>query len=142
MLKHSQKESGRGFVGIMIGVAIFVLLLRISLEQVIKINIVQNQSYAQSVLKTISTALENYAKDHLGVFPPELALLTRSQPPYLDKEYVKQPVLKGYNFSCTRLEPSGYTCVAAPLKCMLTGRLGYSISTGGLITSEDCLKKD
>jgi len=142
MLKLTRKNNGRGFVGIMLGVAVFVLLLRISLEQIIKVNIAQNESSAQANLKAISLALENYSRDHLGVYPPSLEILTQSQPAYLDRELLSQEELKGYSYECFTLEPSGYTCIATPDKCRLSGRAIYKITTGGALTSDDCTKKE
>jgi len=142
MLKLTRKNNGRGFVGIMLGVAVFVLLLRISLEQIIKVNIAQNESSAQANLKAISLALENYSRDHLGVYPPNLEILTQSQPAYLDRELLSQEELKGYSYECFTLEPSGYTCIATPDKCRLSGRTIYKITTGGALTSDDCTKKE
>lgn len=132
----------RSFVTIMVIIAVSSLLLRIAIEQIIKINISQNESNASSALKLISTALENYAEDHLGVYPSELSALTQTSPPYLDKDYIASSTTKGYNYSCPRLEPSGYSCSAIPIKCNLTGRAVYTITTGGIFISEECSKKE
>ena len=131
----------RSFVTIMIVIAVSALLLRIAIERLIKINITQNGSDASVTLKLISAALENYAKDNHGIFPAELSLLTKTSPPYLERDYTQFP-LKGYNFSCTRLEPSGYSCSAIPVKCRLTGIMIHTVSTGGLLVSEECSKKE
>lgn len=133
-----RNNNGLSFVTLMIVIAVFGLLLRIGIEKIIKVNIVQNESNAQSALKLISTALDNYAKDHLGAFPSKLSLLTQTNPPYLDQE----PVAKGYNYSCQRLDASGYSCSAAPIKCNITGKIVYTVSTGGLLVSEECNKKE
>lgn len=134
--------SGRGFIGIMIAVACLVLILRLGIEQIIKVNIAQNESSAQANLKAISLALENYSRDHLGVYPPSLEILTQSQPAYLDRELLPQEELKGYSYECLTLEPSGYTCIATPDKCRFSGRTIYKITTGGALTSDDCTKKE
>lgn len=132
----------RSFVTIMLVIAVFALVLRVSIERIIKINIVQNESYASATLKLISTALENYAKEHLGVFPASLSVLSKDNPPYLDKDYISESAIKGYTYSCVRLEASGYSCSANPLKCNLTGKMIYNVATGGLLTSEECSKKE
>lgn len=121
------------------------LFFRILIERLIKLNIAQNESNAQSSLKLISTALENYAKAKQGVFPVTLVALAETKPPYLDKSYItliSVPAVKGYSYSCSRLEASGYNCSAVPVKCNLTGRNIYTISTGGSFISEECNKKD
>jgi len=133
---------GRSFVAIMIIVAVTSLLLRFGIEQLIKINIIQNESVAQATLKLISTALENYAKDNRAAFPSSLSLLVRSNPAYLDQDYISKSPIRGYEYSCSRLEPSGYACSAAPIKCDLSGRAIYTITTGGSLVLEECSKKE
>lgn len=135
-------RKGRSFITIIVGIALLVLILRIAIEQMIKLNISQNESNAQSALKLISTALENYAKDNQGVYPTSLLVLSQKNPPYLDKNYLRQSPIKGYNYSCSRLEPTGYSCAAIPVKCNLTGKKIYSITTGGSFLSEECKAKE
>jgi competence protein ComGC len=133
---------GRSFVAIMIIVAVSSLLLRFGIEQVIKINVIQNESVAQATLKLISTALENYAKDNRAAYPLSLSLLARSSPAYLDQDYISKSPIRGYEYSCSRLEPSGYACSAAPIRCDFSGKAVYTITTGGSLVSEECSKKE
>lgn len=135
-------KEGRSFVAIMIVIAVSALLLRTTIEELIKINIAQNESSAAATLKLISTALENYAADNKGVFPASLSLLRQNTPPYLDRNYVNDFPVKGYSYSCVRLEPSSYSCSAVPVKCGLTGKMMYTIATGGALVSEECNKKE
>jgi competence protein ComGC len=139
-------KMGRGiraksFVTIMIVIAICALFLRIAIERIIKYNIAQNESVALSTLKLISAALENYAKDHHGVYPASLAVLTKTKPAYLDRDYTNSP-FKGYNYNCLRLEASGYSCNASPVRCKLSGRAIYTVSTGSPLVSDSCEKKE
>ena len=133
---------GLSLVALMIIIAVMSLLLRIVVEGLIKMNIAQNESGASATLKLISTALENYAKDNKGVFPASIAVLTKGNPAYLDNDYISESPLKGYNYICPRLEPSGYNCSALPLKCKRSGAVIYSISTGGSLLAEDCAKRE
>lgn len=137
-----KKGRGLSFVALMLVIAVLSLSLRIALEQVIKITITQNESYASETLKLISAALENYAADNQGVFPSDISILTKSQPAYLDKDYINDSPFKGYNYSCLRLDSAGYSCFAHPLKCNLSGKLRYSITTGGSFTCEECEQKE
>ena len=141
-MKNMQNTKAKSFITIMIVIAVVALLLRIAIDKIIKINIVQNESRASVALKFISAALENYAKDNNGSYPIEFSALTKLTPPYLDNDYVGLSPLGGYNYSCPRLEPSGYTCYASPVKCRLTGIMIYTVSTGGLFISEECKLKD
>ena len=135
-------KSAKSFVLIMIVIALTALLLRIAIDRIIKINIAQNESNAQGTLKLISAALENYAKDHSGVYPASFSDLTKTKPAYLDKDYITPSTSKGYNYTCLRIEPSGYSCFASPTRCKLTGKMAYTITTGSLLVSEGCERKE
>ncbi len=137
-----KNKSAKSFVTIMIVIAVSALFLRIAIEKLIKVSIAQNESNAAATLKLISAALESYAKDNRGIYPENLSLLTKTSPAYLDKDYITKSPLKGYNFSCLRLEPAGYSCLASPARCKLSGRMVYTVTTGSLFISEDCEKKD
>jgi type II secretory pathway pseudopilin PulG len=130
------------FVAVMIIVSLVALFLRFAVEQLIRINIAQNQANAQDTLKLISTAIENYARDHHGVFPASLSDLIKTNPPYIEKEYINLYYTKGYNYNCTRLEPAGYNCSALPAKCNFSGTKVYTVSAGGVLVSEECAKKE
>lgn len=140
MKNFGMNKKGRSFVVIMLSIAVAALLLRVSVEQIIKITIEQNESYAQATIKLISTALENFAKDNKSFFPEEISTLTQSR--YLDKDYTSFSSVRGYVFNCSRLDQAGYNCSAVPVLCNLTGRTNYLISTGGLFIYEKCGKKD
>jgi type II secretory pathway pseudopilin PulG len=133
---------GRSFVWIMIVIAVASLLLRVAIEKLMIFNIAQNEINAQNNLKLISTALENYAKAHKGIFPDDFSLLTKSTPQLLDNNYLALSPIKGYNYSCSRLDASSYACSAMPDKCRLTANTIYSVSTGGLFVSEACSKQE
>ncbi len=133
-----KNNKARSFVTIMLVIAITALLLRVAIEQVIIINVTQNESNAQATLKLMATALENYAKNNSGSFPVSLLALTRTNPSYIDRDYVEQSPFKGYNYTCPRLEASGYNCYASPTHCNITGGKIFNITTGGLFVSEDC----
>jgi type II secretory pathway pseudopilin PulG len=126
----------------MIVIAVSALLLRTTIEQIIKISMAQNESSALTNLKLISTALENYAKDHKGAYPASLSVLVNTSPRYLDQNYINESPVKGYNYSCQRLEPSSYSCSALPARCKLTGRMSYTVVTAGSLVFEECSKKE
>lgn len=135
-------KKARSFVVIMIVISLAALILRIAIVQFINFSIIQNEANAQETLKLISTAIENYAKDHLGVFPTGLEALIQAKPAYIEKEYIDLSSTKGYNFNCMSLESSGYTCSATPTRCNLSGRKSYIITTGQVIATEECGKKE
>ncbi len=126
----------------MIVIALFALFLRIAIEQVMMVNISQNESSAAATLKLISTALENFAKDNKGNYPEIISSLTEKNPVYLEKDYTMLSPVKGYIYTCPRLENGGYICTAVPLKCNVTGKKTFTITTGGSLSTEDCSKKE
>lgn len=137
-----KEKRAKSFVLIMIVIALSAISLRVIAGRVIEITSSQNEAMAQSTLKSIATALDNYARDNQGVYPKALSVLSNSVPPYLDKDYASEAAIKGYSYSCTRLDSSGYSCYAFPTKCKLTGKLAFTVTTGNLLISEDCNKKE
>jgi len=131
----------RSFVTIMVVVALCALLLRLGLYRIIIYQIQQNQLAAQINLKLFSTAMENYAKDNNNLYPLSVDSLTKHTPVYLEKDYLAAASLAGYEYDCPRLDAGGYSCSAAPVNCKFTGKMIYSVSTGGLIMAESCDKK-
>ncbi len=134
--------SGKSFLVLIIVIAFTALLLRFAVNQIITLTIVQNESGAAGIIKMVGTALENYASNNNNVFPGSIQALTETNPPYLNRDYIAESPLRGYNYSCSRLEPSGFSCSAAPLKCNLTGKKIFVVSTGNIFVSEDCFKKE
>lgn len=135
-------KCAKSFVTIMIVTAITALVLRVAIKQIIKVTITQHESDASATIKLISASLENYAKDNIGVYPAKLSVLTKNKPPYLDKDYTGLSPLRGYNYDCPRLDSSGYSCSASPVSCGLTGKMIYTVITGGSLISEECSKKE
>ncbi|MDD5245793.1 MAG: hypothetical protein PHS09_00205 [Candidatus Omnitrophica bacterium] len=135
-------NSGKNSVLIILLIAVCALLLRFGIEQLIVSNMATNDSNAAVVLKSISAALENYSKDHQGSFPGSLSALTQTSPPYLDQSYLNKAPIRGYAFSCPRLDPAGYTCSATPTRCKISGSMNYTITTGGVMVSENCRNND
>ena len=132
----------RSFVTIMIVIATTALLLRFVIGRILSITIAQNEANASVTLKSISAALENYAQDKNGVYPSSFSQLIQSEPHYLDKDYTAQFSIRGYSYNCSRFEPSGYNCSAAPVNCLLTGNQVYTVTNGNLFAAESCSSKD
>jgi type II secretory pathway pseudopilin PulG len=135
-------KKGKSFVTIMVVIALLALTLRIVVDAIMSRSMSQNQSNAEDTLKLISAALENFARDNRGAYPANFSDLTKMSPPYLDKNYVVNSPVKGYSYSCSRLEPSGYSCSAQPVKCNMSGLLNYNVTTGGVFVAEECRKVD
>ncbi|RJO63966.1 MAG: type II secretion system protein [Candidatus Omnitrophota bacterium] len=135
-------NKGLSLIAVMISIAAVSLLLRIAIGQIIKINIAQNEADASNTMKLISAALENYAKNYKDAYPSNLSVLIETTPPYLEKDFTSFESIKGYEYNCDRLDPLGYNCLASPVKCMLSGEKSFTIITGGIISSEDCRRRE
>lgn len=133
---------GLTFVTVMIIVALVALFLRFAIELLISWNIAQDEANAEESLKLISTAIENYAEDHLGLYPGNLSALCESEPPYIEKAYTQLGTVKGYVFNCSVLDAGGYSCSAVPSRCHLTGKKIFRVTTGGSLSEEQCSQKD
>ena len=133
---------GLSFVTVMIIIALVALFLRFSIELLMSWSISQDEDNAEETLKLISTAIENYAEDHLGMYPGNLSALCESEPPYIAKAYAHPGTAKGYVFNCSVLDAGGYSCSAVPSRCRLTGKRIFRVTTGGSMTVEPCSQKE
>lgn len=135
-------NKGKSFVTIMVIIALSALLLRIAIEKALVITCAQNEAAAQASLKAMATALDNYARDHKGIYPQSTATLVKSEPIYLDRDYIAESPMKGYIYNCARLDESGYSCYAFPQRCGFSGNSSFTVTTGNLLISENCREKD
>lgn len=136
-----EKKKSKNFVLIISIFALIAVGLRLLLGFVVNSLIAQNEDNALTTLKLIATSLDNYSKNHRGIFPENLKQLLDSQPPYLDRNYWDLPSFQGYVFDCPKLLPVEYMCVAKPVICNITGKKIFMVATGGVISSENCIKK-
>ena len=132
----------KSFVTIMMVIAVSALVIRTVTGALIDMNMGQNESNAEGTLKLIAASLENYSNDHRDKYPSDFSDLTQSRPPYLDKDYVTRSPIKGYQYGCLKLEPSGYDCFARPTRCGLTARMIFRVTTGGQLVSESCERSE
>ncbi len=135
-------KKAKSFVLIMVGIALVSFLLRFTIKKTIDVVCVQNEGLAAATLKSIAVALDNYARDNKGVYPVSFSLLISANPSYLDRDYIAESPIKGYTYTCSRMDASGYNCYSFPSRCALTGRVAFTATTGNILISEDCKKKE
>jgi len=126
------KDLGFTLIEIMITIAIIALLAAIGIPSLLRARMTANESMAQSSLKTMSTAIENFAAANDGEYPTLPSDLTDVTPPYLNRPYCGQTI-QGYTYNCAG-GTTGYTVVASPLNPGTTGDTTYRITTGGILT--------
>jgi len=131
------KDKGFTLVEIMIVVAIVALLASLAIPGLLRARISGNETYAQASLKTISNACETYAAANNGQYPIAIADLIAATPPYLNEDYT-DATRKGYDFACSVMAITGYSCTATPSACNQTGTKTFTISTGGIFNSMNC----
>lgn len=119
-----------------IAIIMICLLLAIAVPNIFLARISANENLAQSNLKTISAALENYRSRNNGRYPTDEYQLTSSKPLYLSQRYNGLKI-HGYLFY-EKLSPEGYSLIATPTSCNVTGRKLFTVTTGGIIASQDC----
>ena len=122
-------KKGFTLIELMIIVAIIVALTAIAIPNVLKARISANDVMAQSTLKSVSTALENFLVIN-GNYPSASAELTATIPPYLNQDYFLG-VHSGFTY-LSDLTPYTYMVTAEPVQLGRTGTTIYMISTGGV----------
>lgn len=129
--------SGFTLVEIMIVVAIVALLAGIAVPNMLRARIEANEANAKATLRAIATACEIYATTNNGPYPTSIDVLTEGSAPYLTEDYTASQI-HGYNFACTTMTNSSYSCTATPAACGRTGAHTFTIVTGAVLSSADC----
>ena len=83
VLPSQKNRTGFTLVEIMVTIAIIALLAAIAIPNLLRSKTAANESSAQSTLKTISGALENYYAVN-NKYPTDTNLLLGAAPPYLN----------------------------------------------------------
>lgn len=126
------KKNNKGFtlVEIMVVVGIIALLAAIIIPNFLTARVQANEASAQAALKTIATAMENYAAIN-NVYPIATSALTSASPPYINVNYFTG-THNGYQFTDT-LTQATYQILAVPITSS-HGTKSFSMTTGGVLS--------
>lgn len=129
-------RSRRGFtlVEILVTVGIIALVSAlVLLPNVLRSRLHANDSLAQTTLKSISSALENYMLTN-DRYPADTDLLLADAPPYLQTDFFDGEAHSGFNYAADTLNDYTYAVTATPFSSN-HGTRSFTMSTGGVLTA-------
>ena len=124
-----KKKNAFTLVEILVVIGIIALLAAIAIPNLLRAKHSANESSAQSTLKSISTALENYFASN-SLYPSNTSALLGVTPPYLNVDYFAG-THSGYSFTSV-LSDYAYTITASPISSS-AGAHTFTITTGGTL---------
>ncbi len=133
------KPVGKGWIVIVCMVGVFLimaLMAAIAIPNLLRARLSANEALAQSTVKTVAGAAEQYALTHDGVYPQSEYYLTTTNPPYL-KETRLGKTVAGYRLSGD-FSFEGYTIMAEPETCGTTGTKVYIQRHGRPMEIKEC----
>lgn len=110
-----------------IGIVVAVVLL----PNVLRSRLNANDSFAQTTLKTISNALENYVIVN-GAYPADTGLLQTAAPSYLQTDFFDGQPHNGFIYTADTLTTYTYAITAAPVSAS-QGTRSFTVTTGGVL---------
>jgi len=126
-------EKAFTLVELMIMVGIIALLALLAIPNLLRARISASDAIAQSTLKSIAVALEDYMMLN-NQYPGSTNSLLGISPPYLNKDYFSGTHM-GYTYTAD-IASYSYTIVAAPFIVGQTGTTTYTMTTGGVLQEE------
>lgn len=115
---------------IMATIPMWFLVAAIAIPNFLRARLSVNESVAGTTIKTISAAIDTYAKAHNGQYPSSESALQLAEP-YNNK------TINGYTYSLS-LSSGGYEATAKPAECGSTGVKIFKAKPGAAVSVENC----
>ena len=103
---------------------------------ILRARAIANDAAAKETVKSISIAIEKYARANNGKYPMSESDLIDERGLYLSKYYGNKPI-SGYRY-LLELDADSYRVVAKPESCKATGTKVITAIEGGVIKEEEC----
>ena len=123
-------KKGFTLIEILIVIAILAILTMIAIPNILRVRMSANDAIAQTTLKTISKAIEQFLISN-STYPASVDELTTATPPYLNQDYFIG-TRAGFTYSST-LTPGTYSIVATPVSVGQSGTTIFTITTGAVL---------
>ena len=126
-------KKGFTLIEILIVIAILAILTMIAIPNILRVRMLANDAIAQTTLKTISKAIEQFLINN-STYPASVDELTTATPPYLNQNYFVG-TRAGFTYSST-LTPGTYSIVATPVSVGQSGTTIFTVTTGGVLQGD------
>lgn len=110
--------------------AIIAIIAAIAIPNILRVRVSANDAMAQSTLKAVAAALENYMVVK-GFYPDSTDDLIGDTPPYLNKDYFAG-THAGFTYVAT-LSQYSYSVEASPVIEGQSGTTTLTMTTGGVV---------
>lgn len=127
------------FVFTVVAIGAVILLIVILVTKGVEKTVVTNESQAEMVLKSISSAIQDYTLKNNGALPlGDQDVIGSGLTSF--SSAINDQRLNGYIFN-TEFSASGYKVIANPDDCGLSGRKVFTLDAAG-VTSQPCKVKE
>jgi len=126
-----------GVVVFFMGVFFLALLAAIAIPNLLRARLDANEAFARAKVMIVANAVESYRAKNNGRFPLSESQLSVTAAKHYLAQLCNNRQIQGYNFS-VNFVPDGYSIIAVPKKCGVTGSKVFRVETGAILSYQDC----